>query len=122
MRNTLRAASEGGGLGSIDDNAPLVRARVLREVIVAFIERLRPDSSPGSDGVAAIHYWILHEEYVLGRPNVQIMTRHNLSERAFFRQRKAAVEALGRELAAHEARLPASASKDVSKAGHSTAL
>ena len=49
-----------------------------------------------------LRYAVLHEEYVLGRPNHQIMTRHNVSESTFHRYRRVGARALAAELAHRE--------------------
>ena len=94
--------------------SPLEVARTLRTVMVDAIERLRPASTPGgAPGEAAVlRYAILHEEYVLGRPNHQIMARHNVSESTFHRYRRVGTRALAAELARSEQLL----SQDVTRA------
>lgn len=84
--------------------APLEQAQVLREVLVAAVERLKPpDLALGGDGVAdSLQYQILREEYILERPTRQILVRHAVSESTFHRYRRNAIEVLARDLAAHE--------------------
>jgi hypothetical protein len=66
------------------------------------IERLKPP-----DGVPeALQFHILREEYLLGRPNKQIMTCHSISEGTFHRNRRRAVAVLAVELARQEEQLP----------------
>jgi hypothetical protein len=84
---------------------PLERARALRTVLVRAIERLKPpdDGAPGSP--ASLQFHILHEEYLLGRPNKQIMVRRSISESTFHRQRREAISILSRDLIRQEERL-----------------
>jgi hypothetical protein len=77
----------------------LERAAVLRAELEAGIARLRP-SGPrptpgGSAGPAGwLHYLVLHEAYVEGRPNKQIMQRYLISESTFHRARRRAIDAV----------------------------
>lgn len=84
---------------------PLERARALRTVLVRAIERLKPpdDGAPGSP--ASLQFHILHEAYLLGRPNKQIMVRRGISESTFHRQRREAISVLSRDLIKQESRL-----------------
>lgn len=77
-------------------------AQVLRVIMVEGIERLRPAAGEHSGEAEALQYAILHEEYVLGRPNHQIMTRHNVSESTFHRYRRSGARALAAELGHRE--------------------
>jgi hypothetical protein len=87
------------------DPTPLERARALRAALVQAVERLKPpdDGDPGAP--AALQYHILHEAYVFGRPNKQIMVRRGISEGTFHRNRREAVSVLARELLQQEERL-----------------
>ena len=78
---------------------PLERAKLLRIVVEASMEKLR--LAAGSEP-AALEYEILHSEYVLGLPNTAIMTRYSVSESTFHRSRRAGVRALAAELQARE--------------------
>jgi len=85
---------------------PLELARRLRDVLIAGIEQLKPgdrDVRRGDPG--ALQYTILHDEYVLGMPNKQIMTRHGVGEGTFHRHRREAIAILSRELRTREERL-----------------
>ena len=78
-------------------------AALLRSDLLQAIERLRPDAprpTPGgSSGPGGwLHYLVLHEAYVDGRPNKQIMQRYYLSESTFHRARRRAVDTLALEL------------------------
>jgi hypothetical protein len=80
----------------------LFRARALRSALVAGIETLRTSGGEGLPEAESLRYTILHEEYVLGRPNTQIMVRHSISESTFHRYRREAARLLGQELARQE--------------------
>jgi hypothetical protein len=104
---TLRDAV--GVEGAADHLAatPLQRAQALRNVLIGTIERLRPADVP-NDSPGALQYQILHEEYVRGVPNREIMHRHSISESTFHRNRRVAIGILARELREQEDRLPRS--------------
>ena len=73
------------------------------------IERLRPPGPRPTPGSSAgpgswLHYLVLHEAYVEGRPNKQIMQRYALSEGTFHRARRRAIDALTADLAQRAAR------------------
>jgi hypothetical protein len=84
-------------------STPLERASGLRNALEQAIERLRPAGarpSPGSSAVGGwLHYLILREAYVDGRPNKQIMQRYALSEGTFHRARRRAIDAVASDLA-----------------------
>jgi hypothetical protein len=92
----LAGTSELGG-------TPLERAVWLRNALEQAIEHLRPSGprpSPGSGGVGGwLHYLVLREAYVDGRPNKQIMQRYALSESTFHRARRRAIDALASDVA-----------------------
>jgi hypothetical protein len=52
-------------------------------------------------------YYILREEYLLGMPTSQTMTRHSVGEGTFHRNRRRAVAALAQELGQEEEKQPA---------------
>jgi hypothetical protein len=82
---------------------PLEQAQLLYSILHASIERLKLAADAASPGdPEGLHYVILHDEYVLGRPNVYIMTHHSLAEATFHRYRRQAIHALASELAAQE--------------------
>ena len=60
----------------------------------------------GAMDAGHVRYVILYDEYVLGRPNNQIMTRYSISESTFHRYRREAIRALASELARDEESLP----------------
>src|SRR5207302_10496468 len=82
---------------------PLERAAQLRYELDQAIERLRPPGARPSPGSAALggwlHYLVLKEAYVDGRPNKQVMQRYALSEGTFHRARRRAIDALAVDLA-----------------------
>jgi hypothetical protein len=82
----------------------LERAALLRAELEAAIERLRPTGprpTPGGSGGPRgwLHYLVLHEAYVEGRPNKQIMQRWLLSESTFHRARRRAMDAVAEDFA-----------------------
>ena len=98
-------AANGAGDGKLTEPTPLERARALRAALIQAVERLRPadDGDPGAP--TALQYHILHEAYVLGRPNKQIVVRRGISESTFHRNRRDAISVLSRELVRQEERL-----------------
>lgn len=84
---------------------PLEQTRALRAAIVEAVERLKPADAHDPGAPAALQYHILHEAYVRGRPNKQIMVRRGISEGTFHRNRREAVAILARELGQQEERL-----------------
>jgi len=71
----------------------------MRGVLEAAIVRLKPIGPDGRRGAPRdLQFNILHDEYLLEKPNVQIMTRYSLSESTFHRKRREAIEVLAREL------------------------
>ena len=86
------------------ERTPLERAAQLRSTLELAIERLRPTGaarpSPGSSAVGGwLHYLVLREAYVDGRPNKQIMQRYALSEGTFHRARRRAIDAIATDVA-----------------------
>jgi hypothetical protein len=85
------------------EGTPLERAARLRHDLNQAIERLRPPGarpSPGSSAIGGwLHYLVLKEAYVDGRPNKQVMQRYALSEGTFHRARRRAIDALATDLA-----------------------
>ncbi len=102
LPRTLGAAALAGNAGAFDSATPLQRAHLLRETLLAAIERLRPSGDFSPSTPAALQYEILRQEYVAGLPNKQIMTRLGVSESTFHRNRREAVAAVARELARAE--------------------
>ena len=80
----------------------------LREALTQAIGRLRPQGprpNPGPQGAQGgwLHYLVLQEAYVEGRPNKQIMQRYHLSEGTFHRARRRAIDVLAADLAERSA-------------------
>jgi hypothetical protein len=90
-------ATAGGGTA-------LDRATRLRETLGDALDRLRPPDAPrptpgNSAGPGGwLHYLVLHEAYVDGRLNKQIMQRYHLSEGTFHRARRRAIDAVTLDL------------------------
>ncbi len=92
----------------------LDRARALRGVLVAAIEKLKPpDAEQRRDSPAALQHLILREEYLEGLLNKQIMARHAISEGTFHRNRRQAIRTVARELQSREEHLTAARSGSV---------
>ncbi len=89
-------------LPSDQPGTPLERASALRNDLDQAIERLRPAGARPSPGAANVggwlHYLVLKEAYVDGRPNKQVMQRYALSEGTFHRARRRAIDALAEDL------------------------
>ena len=108
LPNTLAAIRAGHGQPQPEarsgEATPLEQAQALREALAAAIERLKPpDTLPTRRGApVALQYNILREEYLLGVPNRQIMTRHSISESTFHRNRREAITILAGELSKQE--------------------
>jgi hypothetical protein len=82
----------------------LERAGLLRAELEAAITRLRPSGprpTPGSQAGPGgwVHYLVLYEAYLEGRPNKQIMQRYLISESTFHRARRRAIDAVAEDLA-----------------------
>jgi hypothetical protein len=91
------------------ETTPLEKARRLREVLEAGIERLKTGGADRRRGAPGdLQHNILRDEYILGRPNQQIMIHYNLSESTFHRQRREAIAILALELKHQEESLPKS--------------
>jgi hypothetical protein len=86
-----------------ESTTPLERASALRNLLEQAIERLRPAGARPSPGATAVggwlHYLVLREAYIDGRPNKQIMQRYALSEGTFHRARRRAIDAVANDLA-----------------------
>ena len=84
------------------NGTPLERAAALRNELDQAIERLRPSGArpmPGSSAVGGwLHYLVLKEAYVDGRPNKQVMQRYALSEGTFHRARRRAIDAVASDI------------------------
>ena len=100
---TLAAA--GAPRSGDDPGTPLARTQALRDALIQAIERLRPRASDPASKAGALQYSILREEYVLERPNKQIMIRHSIGEGTFHRNRREAIHVLAMELSEQERQL-----------------
>lgn len=84
----------------------LDRGKALSEILVQAVDKLRPDEpEPGADQVPPREwhqYIILHDSYVSGEPNRNIMARLYIGEGTFNRTRRRALKAVARALAEME--------------------
>jgi hypothetical protein len=105
----LERLPEAAGPARRSTPAPVLeRAAGLREALTQAIGRLRPQGprpNPGPQGAQGgwLHYLVLQEAYVEGRPNKQIMQRYYLSEGTFHRARRRAIDVLAADLAERSA-------------------
>jgi hypothetical protein len=104
---TVAAALERGAAEGAP--SPLEQARGLRLALEASIERLKPGPRNGDPPgeFELLQYSIIHEEYVRGRPNNQIMARLSIGEGTFHRYRRQGIRALAGDLATQEHHAPA---------------
>jgi GAF domain-containing protein len=75
----------------------LDRGRLLSELLIGVLEKLRP-SGPRPKAFARewVQYTILHDAYVLGEPNRDIMAKLFISESSFNRARRRAIRGVAR--------------------------
>jgi hypothetical protein len=77
-------------------------ALLLRQDLVDAVDRLRPSTPRAKAGVDGpggwLHYLVLHEAYVDGRPNGEIMQRYYISESTFHRAQRSAVNTIAADL------------------------
>ena len=86
------------------DPTPLDRARALREVLVAAIDRLQLDR-PQADRArpqAMLEHDILYWEYVRGMPTKAVMAKLDIREAMLHRRRRDGVAILAQDLRRHE--------------------
>jgi len=89
---------------TVDSHRPAVEnAALVRADLVEAVERLRPTSPRPTPGTSTgpggwLHYLVLHEAYIEGRPNKQIMQRYYLSESTFHRARRRAVDTVALDI------------------------
>ena len=77
----------------------LDRGRVLSQILADVIERLRPPGAqPKNLTREWVQYTILHNAYVLGEPNRDIMSQLYISESSFNRARRRAVRGVARAI------------------------
>ena len=109
--NDLPALSRHRLVGLVNEftagNAALDGAAHLRTELVQAIERLRPhDDPPPRPGTSAgpgrwLHYLVLREAYVDGRPNRDIMQPYWIGEGTFYRARSNAINTVALDFAQH---------------------
>ena len=95
------AAARLGRFGTADASTPLVQAQLLRDVLVAGIERLSSGDPTAGIG-QTVEYRILNAEYVLGWSTAAIRVKESISESTFHRYRGKAILALAEDLRHHE--------------------
>lgn len=87
-------------LAGVDVVTSLDRGRALSQELVEVIERLRPPGpTPKVLTREWVQYTILHDAYVLGEPNRDIMLKLYISESSFNRARRRAVRGVTRAVA-----------------------
>ncbi len=97
------AAHRFKGHGIPDELTHLEKAQILRQVLVTAIEQLKPaGGSTGAHVPETLHYDILHERYVQGRPVAYILIRFSISEANYHVRRRAAIDAVARQLLSRE--------------------
>ncbi len=70
------------------------RGKALHDLLKSAIEALRHGRAPDPNNSQWRGWYILRHKYEKEQPNRQIYLRLNLSERTFYRERKAAIEAI----------------------------
>jgi len=75
-------------------DTPANRGKSLHELLKAAIDTLRHGRTPDQNNSQWRSWYILHHKYEKEQSNRQIYTRLNLSERTFYRERKAAIAAV----------------------------
>lgn len=77
----------------------LDRGKALKEVLLQALDKLRPPGSqPDLPTLEWYPFLVLHDAYVLGEPNRDIMSRLYISESTFNRTRRRAIRALAKAL------------------------
>jgi len=85
---------------------PLEKAQVLREVLIAAIEKLRPPAETAGAGAdPALGYHILHEFYLEDKPVAYLLSRYHIADATYHRHRRDAIRAISKDIEAHEALL-----------------
>jgi hypothetical protein len=85
--------------GKLATPTPLEKAQLLRSILEASIERLKPSRGEQTSN----QYIVLFEHYLSGRPAAFTMTRHDMTERTYYRHQSAAIRAVATDLMAQEA-------------------
>ena len=77
----------------------LDRGKALKEVLLQALDKLRPPGSqPDPPTLEWYPFLVLHDAYVLGEPNREIMSKFYISEGTFNRTRRRAIRALAKAL------------------------
>jgi len=77
----------------------LDRGKALKEALLQALDKLRPpDSQPDPPTLEWYPFLVLHDAYVLGEPNREIMSKLYISEGTFNRTRRRAIRALAKAL------------------------
>jgi len=77
----------------------LDRGKGLKEVLLQALDKLRPSGSqPDPPTLEWYPFLVLHDAYVLGEPNREIMSKLYISESTFNRTRRRAIRALAKAL------------------------
>ena len=77
----------------------LDRGKALKEVLLQALDKLRPPGSQPHPPTLEWHpFLVLHDAYVLGEPNREIMSKLYISEGTFNRTRRRAIQALAKAL------------------------
>lgn len=91
--------------GHLGDPTSLEQAQALREILIAAVERLKPDDeSSNSRGGAVDGYSVLRLYYLESRSIEQVEQFLSIANRTVYRHRDYAVEVVARELRQQEAR------------------
>lgn len=85
---------------------PLELAQAMRTLLLSELDMLKPaDERINPVDPAVAHYFILHEQYVIGRPVNNIYPRMAVSEGLYYAKRREAIAAVARDLLSKEALL-----------------
>ena len=88
---------------TLGEITPLEKAQALREVLIAAMERLKPPGEATRAGAPeALQYHILYEAYVQGKPVAYILTRHNIADSTYHRNRRDAIDLVGGHVLSQE--------------------
>ena len=91
--------------GHLGDPTSLEQAQALREILIAAVERLRPeDESPDDGGGAVSGYRVLRLLYLEGKTIEQVEAIVHVANRTVYRYRDSAVEVVACELRQREER------------------
>ena len=111
-RTLASVCFQGRGEGTLGELTLLEKAPALREALIAAIEGLRPPGEfIGSQEPPALQYHILRLACVQRRPVADILTRLNIAEATYFRNRRAAIRTVARHLQSQEELIAAGGAK-----------